>query len=167
MIDRNLQHCPFTNVTPIEKSVPVCAGLLNQLFDWFFNSKLCEKKENWTAVVQHWLLANQTGSLLTWLQGRFRCSLCPPAPAGWQMELLEGDLEISLSPAVWRDGTNSPCMYNTGRVGLGARSEPVRCRDPLGQRLHCLCPAAGAESEGKPHLEMAKSKSRLQQTTKY
>lgn len=63
MIDRNLQHCPFTSVTPIEKLVPVCAGQLNQLFNWFFNSKLCEKKENWTAVVQHWLLGNQTGSV--------------------------------------------------------------------------------------------------------
>lgn len=80
------------------------------------------------------------------------------------MELLEGDLEISLYPAVWRDGTNSPCVYNTGRAGLGARSEPVQCRDPLGQRLHCLCPAAGAESEGKTPLEMAKWKSTLQQT---
>lgn len=46
------------NVIPIEKLVPVCAEQLNQLFNLFFKAKLCDKAENWTAVVQHWLLWN-------------------------------------------------------------------------------------------------------------
>lgn len=117
---------------PIEKLVPVCAGHLNQLFNWFFNAKLCEKKENWTAVVQHWLLGNQTGSLFPWLQGRLQCSPCPPAPAGWQMELCGERFGRFLSTLLSGEMVLTLHVRHGERVGLEARSETVQCRDLSG-----------------------------------
>lgn len=56
--------------------------------------------------------------------------------------LLSGELVLTLH------------VQHGQRVGLGARSESVQCRDPSRDRgFTASALAAGAECEGKPHFE--------------
>lgn len=105
------------------------------------------KKENWTAVVQHWLLGNQTGSLFPWLQGRFQCSPCPPA--GWQVELCGEKFGRFLFTLLSGEMVLTLHVRHGERVGLEVCSETVQCRGFTASAL-----AASAEGvRAKPTLK--------------
>lgn len=131
----NLQHCPIKNVIPVEKLVPVCAEQLNQLFNLFFNANLCDQTENWTALVQHWLLWNADWRLPL-VKGRFLCSPCPLTWADWEMELSgERFWNFLLNLASWRVGTDTArttwgecwwgCWFRDGAVSGLVRIEAL------------------------------------------